>query len=800
MGMPEHYKIAVVGSGPSGMSAGGRAAERGVPHIVLERTDHLSDTIYKYQKGKHVMATPEVLPLRSSMTFKAGKREDILGTWNEQTAKHKTNVRFNAQVTGITGAKGRFEILINNKETITAESIVLAIGLQGNLRKLEIEGADWDRVQYQLDDPEEYEDEKIVVVGAGDAGIENAIALAKQNKVVMINRQGEFARIKDGNKALIEAAIDRGEIECFYNATPARFPQPGTMVLDVPEGQATVECNRVIARLGAIPPRAFVEKTGILFPSKSPEALPELSPQYESNVPGLYVIGALGGYPLIKQAMNQGYEVVEFILGNAIKPADEPLLEGKFGKLLERYTVDQAINLFRENVPLLSGLTALQLREFLIDGTVHIKAPGEVVFERNDYTTSLYMIVEGSVHVHIDPNDFSQTRTIPQGKFFGEVGMIAGRRRTATITAAEQCLLIESPARTMIKLINSVESVRQTVSQEGTSRQIRAYLSHEIKDSDIESLVKVAERRSYKAEQIVFNEGDVADGVYVIAQGSVTVSRNVAGKNIILAYVPAGRYVGEMGVLGNAPRDATIRAAIDSKAIFIPKGEFLELLAKVPAFRSNIEEELLRRIAHNAKMTARPDAGNIIEFLIEQGAGEATDMLLIDESMCIRCNNCEIACAETHAGTSRLNREAGPTVHNVHVPTSCRHCEDPHCMKECPPDAIHRSVNGEVFIKSTCIGCGNCERNCPYGVIHLAYKEPPKPGLLSWMFFGLGSGPGQDKSHKHDKHAHSDAPKQAVKCDMCKDVKTGPACVAACPTGAAFRVSPERFFSQHLTR
>jgi cGMP-dependent protein kinase 2 len=77
--MDEHYQVAIVGSGPCGMSAGGRAAQQNVSHVVLERTDHLSDTIYKYQKGKHVMATPDILPLRSSMAFDAGTRESILG-------------------------------------------------------------------------------------------------------------------------------------------------------------------------------------------------------------------------------------------------------------------------------------------------------------------------------------------------------------------------------------------------------------------------------------------------------------------------------------------------------------------------------------------------------------------------------------------------------------------------------------------------------------------------------------------------------------------------------------------------
>ena len=48
-------------------------------------------------------------------------------------------------------------------------------------------------------------------------------------------------------------------------------------------------------------------------------------------MPGIYVIGALAGYPLIKHCMNQGYDVVEFINGNVeLKPADEPILEKKF--------------------------------------------------------------------------------------------------------------------------------------------------------------------------------------------------------------------------------------------------------------------------------------------------------------------------------------------------------------------------------------------------------------------------------------------------------------------------------------
>jgi Fe-S-cluster-containing hydrogenase component 2 len=113
-------------------------------------------------------------------------------------------------------------------------------------------------------------------------------------------------------------------------------------------------------------------------------------------------------------------------------------------------------------------------------------------------------------------------------------------------------------------------------------------------------------------------------------------------------------------------------------------------------------------------------------------------------------------------------------------------------MKECPPDAIHRNPNGEVFIDSTCIGCGNCQRNCPYGVIQMSQVNPKRhaPSLWAWLLSGLTTEPGREE-HYHNEELG----KKAVKCDMCKDLSGGPACVRACPTGAAVRVSPEKFIA-----
>jgi CRP-like cAMP-binding protein/thioredoxin reductase/Fe-S-cluster-containing hydrogenase component 2 len=791
--MADKFKVAIVGSGPAGMSAGGRAAETNVSHVLLEKSDHLSDTIYKYQKGKFVMATPDVLPLRSPMSFQAGIREDILGAWDAETAKHKVNVRYKNEVTAIKGQKGRFELTVLGGAAVEAEYVVLCIGLQGNLRKVECAGADRPWVQYQLDDPEAYADETIVVIGAGDAAIENAVALAKQNKVIVVNRRDEFARAKQGNLNLIMEAIDKGVIECFYNSEPKEIGD-NFIVLKTADGEAKVECNRIIARLGADPPRRFVESCGIKFPSKDRAALPELSGTYESNVPGLYILGALGGYPLIKQAMNQGYEVIEFIEGRPVKPADEPLLEAKFANI--NAGVDETLQRIRQNVPLLSSLTTLQLREFMIDSTVHTPPRGDVIFARNDYTNSFYSIVQGKVGIQVNPANPAEMIELGQGQFFGEMGLISGRRRTATIVAAsDDCVLIETPRRSMIKLVNSVTAVKKVLDQTAMGRQIQTQLAPEVPTADLQEVVETAKIESYPAGTVLFNEGDQGDAVYLIRKGSVTVSRAIAGRNLVLSYVPAGNYVGEMALLSRAPRSATIKTAVATDVVKLDGAAFTKVLDKHPDLRKKLENKYEQRMVENVRMEEAPESGGLIEFLVAQGVGEATDVLLIDESLCVRCDNCEKACAETHGGTSRLDREAGPTFASIHVPTSCRHCEHPHCMSDCPADAIHRAPNGEVFIDDKCIGCGNCERNCPYQVIHMAAKPPAKPGLLQWLLFGAGPGPGEDPGAKKVK---SDSPKLAVKCDMCKDLAAGPACVRACPTGAAIRVNPEQFFAMTI--
>ena len=122
--MASDFKIAIVGSGPAGLSAAARAAQLGLSHVLLEKTDHLSDTIYKYQKGKHVMATPSQLVLRSDLDFEAGKREKVLGTWDEHDRRPQGQRQIERRDRPRSPAtKGNFTLTTKAGETITAETV-----------------------------------------------------------------------------------------------------------------------------------------------------------------------------------------------------------------------------------------------------------------------------------------------------------------------------------------------------------------------------------------------------------------------------------------------------------------------------------------------------------------------------------------------------------------------------------------------------------------------------------------------------------------------------------------------------
>lgn len=835
--MSDRYRIAIVGSGPAGLSAAARAAQLGLSHVLLEKTDHLSDTIFKYQKGKHVMATPSQLVLRSDCDFDAGKREKILETWNGQAVEYKVNVAYNSEVKAIVGTGDAipgsvqkivtrkrdgssetkelqrhappYRITLTNGQEVIADTVVLAIGTQGNPNRMACPGADLPFIQYQLDDPAEYIDEHIFVIGGGDAGIENALGLAADpaqgNVVSLINRSAEFSTAKDANVKALLAAESTGRVNILRETTTSSVEE-GWINVDTRDGSARLKCDRIIARMGSAPPRGFVEACGIEFSSSDRLAFPVLSPVFETTAPGIFVIGALAGYPLIKHCMNQGYDVVEFINGNtSLKPADEPILQAKFAGLPGGKDVDYWLELLRANISILEGLSSLQMREFMLDSEARFYRKGEVIFERNAPGSSLFAIAQGTALVEVNPADPSVTVTVEQGSIFGEVGLISGRRRGATIRAGSDAVMVEVSRTAALKLQAQVPAAKRAITRISIERQLLQLFGSGLTPADLTEVLDTAEVGNVRAGEAIITEGEEGEDIFVIRVGSMIVEKTIGGKPVFLSYLPAGSYVGEMGLIAGGKRTATVRAAIKSEVIRLKGEAFRRVMEAKPALLERAKKDMAARQQVNSFIESRKEdfSGAVdyysqtAKFLVDNGIGEATDVLLIDENLCVGCDNCEKACADSHEGLSRLDREAGKTYAHLHVPTSCRHCEHPHCMADCPPNAIHRGPDGEVKINDSCIGCGNCQRNCPYGVIRMDSVPPKKPGLLEWILFGKGPGPGEPSKKWRYKHAEPgvEKPKKAIKCDMCSGIEGGPACVRACPTGAAIRVAPEKFLS-----
>jgi CRP-like cAMP-binding protein/thioredoxin reductase/Pyruvate/2-oxoacid:ferredoxin oxidoreductase delta subunit len=802
-GAVEHYNIIIIGAGPSGLSAAVQAANNKVSYLLLESDQAAASTIRSYLRGKLVMAEPRALPLRSPLPFTASLREVVLHTWEKTIAEHNINVRYGAKVVSIHRGTASLEIELADGGKLTADHVVLAIGVQGNLRKLEIPGGDMPQIQYQLDDPQAYQDETIVVIGGGDSAVENALALTGRNQIIILNRAEDFSNCKDINLSQLMDARKRGALDWLVETRPQsiqandRGEFPITVFANTPNGIERIPCHRVIARLGALPSRPQLEAFGVGFSTPDPAALPVLSPHYESSVLGLYIIGSLAGYPLIKQGINQGYEVIEYILGNQVEPADTALLREKFASFCNDRGVDDVLEKIRKSVPLLAMLNTLQLRELILESNILQPATGDIIFKRNDYSTTFFFIVEGELDVLIDEDDQADAK-LKAGQFFGEMALVSGRRRAGTVRASTPCVLIETPRRVMQKLIESVQSMRRILNEVAIKWVVHVCIGLSLSEEELNDVASHATLKTYAAGEELFHEGDQADGLYLIQSGSVTVSRMIGGKEVVLFYVAAGNYVGEMSLVSGEPRYATVQAAVATEAVFIDAGRMGDIIARNPEIRSALDARYLQHLQdqesrqqlestsdNNGSITNQSTPSNLISFLIQQGVGEATDVLLIDESLCVRCNHCEEACASTHGGATRLDRDAGPIFANIRVPTSCRHCEHPHCMKDCPPDAIHRAPHGEVYIDDSCIGCGNCQQNCPYDVIQMAVIQDQPERSLWQMLLGI-----QPKTMPV-----VDGTKVAVKCDMCKDIPEGPVCVRACPVGAALRVNPEELLN-----
>ena len=130
------------------------------------------------------------------------------------------------------------------------------------------------------------------------------------------------------------------------------------------------------------------------------------------------------------------------------------------------------------------------------------------------------------------------------------------------------------------------------------------------------------------------------------------------------------------------------------------------------------------------------------------------------------------------------------------APAVCLHCMDPECLTGCPTGAIARLSHGQVDInRNTCIGCGDCAINCPYGAISLVSRNPPAPGAPAANSIADLV---QIRKQPLPPPVEQTEGLVAVKCNLCRGTGLNPegsatpayGCEENCPTGALVRLAP----------
>ena len=100
--------------------------------------------------------------------------------------------------------------------------------------------------------------------------------------------------------------------------------------------------------------------------------------------------------------------------------------------------------------------------------------------------------------------------------------------------------------------------------------------------SVLENLSLLFSETTYGPGQIIFREGDLPDGLYVIKSGSVAVLHGKS-ESKVLAYLTAGECFGEMATVQDSPRTATIRVPEEAVVLRLPTAALKEVAHKFPA-------------------------------------------------------------------------------------------------------------------------------------------------------------------------------------------------------------------------
>jgi Fe-S-cluster-containing dehydrogenase component/CRP-like cAMP-binding protein len=462
---------------------------------------------------------------------------------------------------------------------------------------------------------------------------------------------------------------------------------------------------------------------------------------------------------------------------------------------------------------------------------------GEEVIREGDWGgNTFYITVEGSLDVYVRDRETGADKkvgAIPPGVSFGEMSILAGVPRNATIRvpAGAQARVLEV-TRPALRLLRKLPKFGQVLDanyrKHGLSRtliDIGQSAGEEFPPAVLDKLGKSARFMVYAKHHVLFREGDSIDRVFFVKNGWVRRVRGLGYGGAVGELTVEGLtddvgvdFLGAGNCLGLEGVGREVRWAYT--AVVLQRTEVLEIAMPPLVADPQLRDTVLRTFSgfsladDDVTVTSRLNKPLVAatEREIATGVVDGTNLLVMDMDKCVRCGNCSMACHQVH-GQSRLLRRGihigrpkdygGVSGEKVLVPSVCMHCQDPECLTGCPTGAIGRFANGQIDIDpKTCIGCGDCATQCPYNAITMIPSRPetPKPPALAgrlkgWLSLAPETPPQPVTATEN---------LLATKCNLCAGTGLNPpgakseafSCQENCPTGALVRVNPREYFAE----
>ncbi|MGE3465298.1 MAG: cyclic nucleotide-binding domain-containing protein [Pyrinomonadaceae bacterium] len=462
-------------------------------------------------------------------------------------------------------------------------------------------------------------------------------------------------------------------------------------------------------------------------------------------------------------------------------------------------------------------------------------APGEVIVRENTWESSLfYILVTGTLEASITDASGQRKKVgeIPAGNSFGEMALLSGTPRTATVSVGEgvnPALVLEF-SRPAIRLLRKLPKFGRFLDrnyraygQSLTINELRNVMHGDIDGAVLKRLDDAARFAIYEKDHVLFREGDPINRVVYVKNGWIQrvsgAQFNPKAADILLEsdaavgldFLGSGTCLGLDAIddPGTWKYTATVWGRAEVVEVAISRlREDQELTGTIVPFLKSTNGD-------RSSVPSRPSDNRVINATtkeIETGVVDGVNLLVMDMAKCIRCGNCSLACHKVHGNTRLVRRgihierplkPLSSSVQSVLVPEVCMHCQDPECLTGCPTGAIARFPNGEIDINpATCIGCGDCATQCPYNAISMIPKSDGKSngkGVFSKLLSGFSL-----RETKLPEPVEQTENLLAVKCNLCKDTGLNPkgkktsaySCEENCPTGALVRVNPREYFDE----